>query len=68
MVTIYISDCQWEANEAMMQAIKNCMLSNITLAKYDFKHNEMEDAQLLQFTEILGQARHVEMIMLSEWI
>ena len=66
--TIYISDCQWEANEQVMAAIKNCMTTNLLLAKYDIKHNSIEDEGLDQLTEILGTARHVSMVMVSEWL
>ena len=68
MTTIYISDCQWEATEDMMAAIKHCMTTNTTLAKYDLKHNAMEDAGIEELTTILGTCKHVTMIMLSEWL
>ena len=44
----------------MMAVIENCMTRNTTLAKYDLKHNEIEDAGIEKLTEILkGPARHV---------
>ena len=53
----------------MMEIIKNCMNTNLTLAKYDLKHNEIGDAQIDQLTEILSTtAKHVQMIMLSQWL
>lgn len=44
------------------------MNRNTTLAKYDLKHNEIEDAGIAKLTEVLKVARHVQMIMLSEWL
>ena len=66
--TIYISDCQWELNDDIFPVIENCMKTNETLTKYDIKHNEINDEGIVKLTEVLREARHVQMIMLSEWI
>ena len=52
----------------MLATIENCMKSNLVLAKYDIKHNTIEDAGIVKLTEMLKVYRHVQMIALSEWI
>ena len=53
----------------MLNVIENCMTRNTLLAKYDLKHNEIDDAGIAKLTEVLkGPARHVQLIMLSEWL
>lgn len=44
------------------------MITNDRLAKYDLKHNSIDDAGIEELCEILGLARHVSMVMLSEWL
>ena len=38
----------------MLEAIQSCMQKNKTLARYDFRNNDLNDAAVLFFTEMLG--------------
>ena len=38
----------------MLEAIQSCMQKNKTLARYDFRNNDLNDAAGLFFTEMLG--------------
>lgn len=38
----------------MLEAIKSCMQKNKTLARYDFRNNDLNDAAVLFFTDMLG--------------
>lgn len=40
---IYLADNQFNEDEDMLVCIKTCMLRNKTLAKYDFRHNDLKD-------------------------
>jgi len=55
----------------MLEAIKQCMQRNKTLARYDFQNNDLKDAAILFFTEMLGpedegKISHVTEIEVSE--
>ena len=51
---IYLADNQFNEEPEMLEAIKTCMTRNKTLAKYDFKQNDLKDAAIIFFTEMLG--------------
>ena len=38
----------------MLEAIQSCMKKNKTLAKYDFRNNDLNDKAVQFFTEMLG--------------
>lgn len=38
----------------MLEAIKSCMQKNKTLARYDFRNNDLNDDAVIFFTEMLG--------------
>ena len=40
---IYLADNQFNEEPEMLEAIKSCMSRNKTLAKYDFKNNDLKD-------------------------
>ena len=41
---IYLADNQFNEETEMLEAIKSCMSRNKSLAKYDFKNNDLRDA------------------------
>ena len=48
--------------------LRLAMTSNTTLTKYDLKHNSMEEEGVEELCKIVGEAKHVQAISLSEWI
>ena len=48
--------------------MKFCLVKNKTLARYDFKHNNITDDGVEAIIEILEQAPHVFELAVSEWI
>ena len=54
-----MSDCSWEATDEILSVLENCMKTNQTLAKYDIKHNEIDEAGIVKLTEVLKVAPHV---------
>lgn len=68
MNEIFLNDCGWDDSEAVLDAMKFAMTTNKTLGKYDLKHNAMSDEGVEFICEILKEANHVSMIVLSEWI
>ena len=40
---IYLADNQFNEEPEMLESIKSCMARNKTLAKYDFKNNDLKD-------------------------
>lgn len=55
----------------MLESIKKCMTMNKTLAKYDFRNNDLRDDAVIFFTEMLGpeeegKISHVTEIEISE--
>jgi len=51
---IYLADNQFNEEPEMLETIKMCMTRNKTLAKYDFRYNDLKDAAIIYFTEMLG--------------
>lgn len=51
---IYLADNQFNEEEEVLQTIKTCMLRNKELARYDFRNNDLKDAAVIFFTEMLG--------------
>ena len=41
---IYLADNQFNEELEMLESIKQCMARNKTLAKYDFRNNDLRDA------------------------
>lgn len=41
---IYLADNQFNEEPEMLECIKGCMTKNKTLAKYDFRFNNLKDA------------------------
>lgn len=64
----YLSDCQWDDSEEVLAAMRMAMTQNTTLGKYDLKHNTVSDEGIETICEILGEARHVSQVTMSEWI
>ena len=56
---IYLSDCQWEDSEEVLEAMKLAMTRNELLGKYDLKHNSVSDEGIEEICKILGEAKHV---------
>ena len=48
--------------------MKIAMLSNIKIIKYDLKHNAITDEGIEALVAILGEAKHVQALQISEWI
>lgn len=68
---VYLADTQFNEDLAMLEAIKSCMLKNKTLAKYDFRFNDLKDEAVLFFIDMLGpeeegKVSHVTEIEISE--
>jgi Ran GTPase-activating protein (RanGAP) involved in mRNA processing and transport len=64
-----ICDNEWtDESEELMDALHNCMVKNKVLANYDLKHNNLTDEGVLKIVATLGEAKHVSMIEISEWI
>lgn len=40
---IYLADNQFNEDKEMLEAIQTCMKRNKTLARYDFRHNDLKD-------------------------
>lgn len=38
----------------MLECIRSCMARNKSLPRYDFQHNDLKDAAILFFTDMLG--------------
>ena len=55
-------------NEDVLAAMKIAMVTNIKINKYDLKHNAITDDGIEALVEILGEAKHVQMLTVSEWI
>ena len=51
-----------------MAAMKLAMTMNTNLGKYDLKHNSISDEGIDKICEIIGEAKHVNMITMSEFI
>ena len=65
---IYLSDCQWEDSEEVMASMRLAMTQNTTLGKYDIKHNSISDDGINTICEIIAEAKHVNMITMSEFV
>mgnify|MGYP002395682916 CR=1 FL=1 len=68
---IYLADNQWNGDIEVLECIKNCMTKNKSLARYDFRNNELLDDAVIFFTEMLGpeeegKISHVTEIEISE--
>ena len=55
----------------MLESIRNCMARNKSLARYDLQHNDLKDAAIIFFTDMLGPEEngkipHVVEIEVSE--
>lgn len=48
--------------------MKFAMTSNIVLAKYNMTHNTLSDEGVEEICSILGEAKHVQSLMLTEFI
>ena len=55
-------------NEDVLAAMKIAMVTNIKINKYDLKHNAITDDGIEALVEILGEAKHVQALSVSEWI
>ena len=67
--SVYLCDCQFDMeNEDVLAAMKIAMVTNIKINKYDLKHNAITDDGIEALVEILGEAKHVQMLTVSEWI
>jgi hypothetical protein len=40
---IYLADNQFNEDDDVLEAIKSCMSKNKSLARYDFKNNDLKD-------------------------
>ena len=40
---IYLADNQFNEEESVLEGIKNCMARNKSLARYDFRNNDLKD-------------------------
>lgn len=68
---IHLGDNNFNEEEDMLEAIKTCMDRNKTLARYDFRNNDLKDNAVIFFTEMLGpeeegKISHVTEIEISE--
>lgn len=68
---IYLADNQFNGDPEVLDAIKDCMTRNKSLARYDFRNNELLDDAIIYFTEMLGpeeegKISHVTEIEVSE--
>jgi len=68
---IHLGDNNFNEEEDMLEAIKTCMDRNKTLARYDFRNNDLNDKAVIFFTEMLGpeeegKISHVTEIEISE--
>ena len=51
-----------------MDALKLAMTQNTTLGRYDIKHNTISDEGIDVIVEILAEAKHVNMVTMSEFV
>ena len=65
---VYLSDCQWNDSEEVLAAIKMSFTMNQTLGRYDLKHNDISEEGIEEICSVLGEAKHVNVVTLSEWI
>lgn len=68
---IYLADNQFNGDPEVLNAIKDCMTRNKSLARYDFRNNELLDEAIIFFTDMLGpeeegKISHVTEIEISE--
>ena len=68
---IYLADNQFNDDIEVLEAIKSCMTRNKTLARYDFRNNDLKDEAVIFFTEMIGpeeegKISHVTEIEISE--
>ena len=52
----------------MLDSLKLAMTQNTTLGRYDIKHNTISEEGIDRIVEILGEAKHVNMVTMSEFI
>lgn len=55
-------------SEEVLAAMKIAMVTNVKINKYDLKHNAITDDGIEALVEILGEAKHVQALSVSEWI
>lgn len=48
--------------------MKLAMTQNVTLGKYNLTHNPISDEGVEMICEILGEAKHVQSLMLTEFM
>ena len=65
---VYLNDCQWSDDTDVMAAMKMAMTKNTVLGKYDLKHNSISEEGIDELCEIIKEAKHVNMIGMSEFI
>ena len=65
---IHVADCQIEDTDEVMESICNCMIENKKLAKYNIKHNNIQDKGVEKICDALTEAAHVFEVEVSEWL
>ena len=63
---IYLADNQFNDDQEVLESVKDCMMKNKELGRYDFKHNNIGNEGIQFFTELLPEAPHVFEIEISE--
>lgn len=68
---IYLADNQFNEEPETLEAIRACMNRNKSLARYDFRNNDLKDEAVIFFTDMLGpeeegKISHVTEIEISE--
>ena len=51
---IYLADNQFNEDEDVLESIKSCMSRNKSLARYDFRNNDLKDE---------GKSKHLQMVL-----
>ena len=54
LVKIHLADNQFNDDQEVLDAIKSCMTTNKNLGQYDFQYNDLKDAAVEFFLDILG--------------
>ena len=68
MADINLSDCQFDDCEEVLEAMKFAMTTNVTLGKYNMTGNTISDEGVEEVCEILGEAKHVQSLMLTDFM
>ena len=50
---IYLADTQFNDDETVMDAMRNCFISNKNLGRYDIRFNNIKDDGVAKITEYL---------------